>query len=305
MQIWGTMRRPPSRQQGQEAPPGMTIRAGFIGLGNIGAPMAERLVRGGLETTVYDVNPLALDSARAAGARVAASPRQLAAASDVVGICVRDDADVHAVVAGGDGVLAGAAPGTVLAIHSTVLPRTVCEVAEMAHAADVAVVDACITGGRIGAAQGKLTYMVGGAAEHLERCRPALETSAAEIVHTGPLGSGAATKLCNNLMTYLGFLSAFEATLLARGADLSQEALERVTRANGNLSPQAQAFLALHKVPAEKRAEDGFRATLRNFADLAEKDLAVTLTFARECGVSLPGTALCQQLMARVYGLED
>ena len=283
----------------------MTIRAGFVGLGNIGAPMAERLARGDLETTVYDVNATALEPARAAGARAAASPRELAAESDVIGICVRDDADVRAVVFGEDGVLAGAAPGTVLAIHSTILPSTVHEVAEAARVRGVAVVDACITGGRVGAAQGKLTYMVGGEAEHLERCRPAFETSAAEIVHTGPLGSGAATKLCNNLMTYLNFLSAFEATLLARGAGLSQEALERVTRGNGNLSPQAQAFLGLHKVPAEKRAEDGFRAILRNFTELAEKDLAVTLAFARECGVSLPSTALCQQLMARVYGLED
>ena len=81
---------------------------------------------------------------------------------------------------------------------------------ERARANGVGVVDACITGGQDGAEQGTLVYMVGGAAEDIERCRPAFETSAKKIVVTGELGSGAGTKLCNNLMTYLGFLATFE-----------------------------------------------------------------------------------------------
>jgi 3-hydroxyisobutyrate dehydrogenase-like beta-hydroxyacid dehydrogenase len=147
--------------------------------------------------------------------------------------------------------------------------------------------------------------MVGGAAADVERCRPVFATAAKTIVHTGPLGSGAGTKLCNNLMTYLGFLAAFEATLLAREAGLSRDALEAVTRSNGNLTDQMQAFLMLHRLPAEQSSEPGFQAMLRGYTTLAEKDLAVTLAFAREHGVALPGAALCQQLMARVYGLHD
>jgi 3-hydroxyisobutyrate dehydrogenase len=130
-------------------------------------------------------------------------------------------------------------------------------------------------------------------------------TAAKTIVHTGALGTGAATKLCNNLMTYVGFLSAFEATLLARESGLSQAAFEEVTRSNGNLTDQMQAFLTLHRLPAEQRREPGFQTMLRGYTTLAEKDLAVTLAFAREHGVALPGAALCQQLMARVYGLDD
>jgi 3-hydroxyisobutyrate dehydrogenase-like beta-hydroxyacid dehydrogenase len=130
-------------------------------------------------------------------------------------------------------------------------------------------------------------------------------TSAKKIVHTGDLGSGAATKLCNNLMTYLGFLAAFEANLLAQGAGLSQQAFEEVTRANGNLTDQMLAFLTLHKIPAAQRQDAGLQDMLRAYTTLAEKDLAVTLAFAREHGIALPGTALCQQLMARVYGLHD
>ncbi len=283
----------------------MPIRAGFVGLGNIGRPMARRLLAGGLETTVFDVVAAAGDDLVAAGARGARCAREVAAAADVVGVCVRDDADVCSVLLGPDGVLAGAAAGTVVAIHSTILPRTVQQLGESAAACGVAVVDACVTGGAAGAEQGRLTYMVGGDAAHLERCRPVFETSAERIIHTGALGSGAATKLCNNLMTYLGFLAAFEADLLARRSGLSQQALEAVTRANGNLTNQMGAFLMLHRLPDEQRHEAGFQQMLRGFTTLAEKDLAVTLAFAREHGVALPGTALCQQLMARVYGLDD
>jgi 3-hydroxyisobutyrate dehydrogenase-like beta-hydroxyacid dehydrogenase len=283
----------------------MTTRAGFIGLGSIGRPMARRLCAGGLPTTVYDLVPAAVDELVAAGAARADSARAVAAASDVVGVCVRDDADVTGVVLGDDGLLAGASPGLVIAIHSTILPRTVRELGAAAVARGASVVDACVTGGPTGADQGRLTYMVGGEAADLERCRPVFATAARAIVHTGPLGTGAATKLCNNLMTYLGFLAAFEATTLARAAGLSTSAFEEVTRSNGNLTDQMQAFLMLHRIPADQRADAGFQQMLRGYTTLAEKDLAVTLAFAREHGVALPGTGLCQQVMARVYGLDD
>ena len=283
----------------------MSIRAGFIGLGNIGEPMAERLIAAGIPTTVFDVRESAMQTLSDAGAETANSCRELAAGSDVIGVCVRDDADVREAVLGDDGALAGAAAGSVIAIHSTILPSTVLEVGAAAAELGVGVLDACITGGAAGARQGTLTYIVGGEKAHLERCRPAFESSAKQIIHTGALGSGAATKLCNNLMTYQGFLAAFEATLLARSAALSQDALEEVGRSNGNLNDQQLAFLALHKVPAEQRTSDSFQQMLRGFLDLADKDLRVTLAFAREHGVALPGTGLCQQVMARVYGVED
>ncbi len=283
----------------------MGVRSGFVGLGNIGAPMAERLVKAGFETAVYDVNADALQALAELGAKTVGRCRELAAVSDVVGVCVRDDRDVEAVVYGPDGLLAGAAPGMRIALHSTVLPSTVRRVAEEAAKVGVSVVDACITGGRIGAVQGTLTYIVGGEVGDLEYCRPAFETSAAKIVHTGELGTGAATKLCNNLMTYLSFASAYESMLLAKHAGLSQEALEEVTLSNGNMTPTMQAFLGLHKVSAEQRQSEDMQRMLAGFTDLAEKDLAVTLAYAREVGVTLPATAVCQQIMARVYGVDD
>ncbi len=283
----------------------MVLRAGFVGLGSIGRPMARRLCSAGLPTTVYDLVPSAIHALEAAGAAAASSARAVAAASDVVGVCVRDDADVHAVVLGDDGILAGATPGTVIAIHSTILPRTVRELGATARARGVGLVDACVTGGPSGAEQGHLTYMVGGERADLERCRPVFATAARSIVPTGALGTGAATKLCNNLMTYLGFLAAFEATTLARAAGLATSAFEEVTRSNGNLTDQMQMFLTLHRLPDEQRRDPGFQQMLHGYTTLAEKDLAVTLAFARELGLALPGTGLCQQLMARVYGLDD
>jgi 3-hydroxyisobutyrate dehydrogenase-like beta-hydroxyacid dehydrogenase len=283
----------------------MTLRAGFIGLGNIGKPMARRLVAGGIETTVLDALEAPVAELAREGAKTARSPRELAARCEVIGVCVRDEADVRAVVYGEDGLLAGAAPGAVIALHSTILPSTAREVGAAAAECGVGVLDACVTGGAANATAGKLTYIVGGAEADLERARPAFATSAALIVHTGPLGSGASTKLCNNLMTYLAWLSAYESLHLARAAGLAEEKLEEVTRSNGNLTEPMRAFLMVHKAPAETRQSDGFQAMLRGFVTLAEKDLAVTLAFARECGVTLPGTALASQLMARVYGLVD
>lgn len=283
----------------------MTLRAGFVGLGSIGRPMARRLCTAGLPTTVFDLVPAAVEELVAAGASRADSARAVAAATDVIGVCVRDDADVEAVVLGEHGLLAGAAPGTVIAIHSTILPRTVRELGAAAATRGVAVVDACVTGGPMGAEQGRLTYMVGGTDIDVERCRPVFATAAKIIVHTGALGTGAATKLCNNLMTYVGFLAAFEATLLARESGLSESAFEEVTRSNGNLTDQMLAFLTLHRLPEAQRREPGFQKMLHGYTTLAEKDLAVTLAFAREHGIALPGAALCQQLMARVYGLDD
>jgi 3-hydroxyisobutyrate dehydrogenase len=283
----------------------VTLRVGFVGLGNIGKPMARRLAAAGLPSTVYDVVEAAVDELAREGATPARSPRELAGRSDVVGVCVRDDADVRAVVLGDDGLLAGAAAGSVIALHSTILPSTVREVGAEAAERGVGVVDACVTGGAAAAGAGKLTVIAGGEAAHLERCGPVFGAYATRVVHTGPLGSGAATKLCNNLMTYLAWLSAFESLHLARAAGLSQEKLEEVTASNGNLTEPMRAFLALHKAPEETRRRSGFQAMLRGFTTLAEKDLAVTLAFAREVGVALPGAGLAGQLMARVYGLDD
>ena len=125
----------------------MALRAGYIGLGNIGKPMASCWIGGGFETTVYDVVAAPMEELAEGGAVAAASPREVAERSDVVCICVPEDAHVRAVMGGKDGVLAGASPGTVVAIHSTILPNTVLELADQVAAKQVSILDACVTGG--------------------------------------------------------------------------------------------------------------------------------------------------------------
>lgn len=127
-------------------------RFGFVGLGNLGGPMAERLVASGTPTAVFDVRHDACAGLATAGAQVARSCRDLAARARLIGTCVRDDGDVRDVVLGDDGLLAGAAPGTLLAVHSTILPRTAIDLADACRARGVDLIDAAVTGGR-GAAE--------------------------------------------------------------------------------------------------------------------------------------------------------
>ena len=284
----------------------MTIRVGFIGLGNQGKPIAAHLAAAGLETSVYDIAPEPVQELVAGGAKGAANPRELAAASDVVGICVPEDAHVRAVVFGDDGLLAGMSGGGVLLIHSTVLPETAIEIAEAAAATDVAVLDACVTGGAARAENKQLTYLIGGPADALEKARPYFEaTTDVPIVHAGELGNGAKLKLCINLITYIQWAAAYESMALARAIGLPQEVLEQAGRANGQLTDLMVAFLAGHKVPDEARKSEGFQSLMRGHMNIAEKDLAWALQLARKAGVSLPVGSLVSQSMARLYGVED
>jgi 3-hydroxyisobutyrate dehydrogenase-like beta-hydroxyacid dehydrogenase len=281
------------------------VRAGFIGLGNIGKPLAGRLAPGGFETTVYDLDEAPVRELVAGGARAARSAREVAEHADVVGICVPEDRHVRAVMGGPDGVLAGAKPGTVVLIHSTILPATVLEVGAEASAHGVALLDACVTGGEDRARQGTCTYLVGGDAAVLEKARPFLEKSSERIIHAGELGNGAKLKLCLNVMTYLQWAAAFEPFALARAIGLPTEVLEAAGKANGQLTDLMIRYLASQKLPDEARRSEPYQKFVRGHLHTAEKDLAWALTLAREAGVSLPAAALASQSMARIYGVED
>ncbi len=283
----------------------MAMRTGFIGLGNQGKPIAANLAQAGFPLTVYDVARAPVEELVAAGAQAASGPRQVAEQADVIGICVVDDAQVRTVMLGDDGVLAGARPGAIVAIHSTILPETVIAMAELAAAKGAKVLDACVTGGAARAAQKQLTYLVGGDAATLEAARPVLETSAAKIIHAGELGSGAKLKLCINLVTYIQWAAAYESFALAAAVGLPQDVLEEAGLSNGQITPLMQGFLALHKAPDEVRRSQAMQASLRGFMHVAEKDLAWALELARRAGVSLPVGGLVSQLMARIYGVED
>ncbi|MGV9744342.1 NAD(P)-dependent oxidoreductase [Rhodococcus zopfii] len=176
------------------------MRVGFIGLGSQGGPMARRIVEAGYDLTLWARRPESLEPYADTAAKTAQTPAALAAASDLVCVCVVADDDVRQVVAGEDGVLQGLQHGGVIAIHSTVHPDTCRELAEQARAVGVAVVDAPVSGGGMGAAAGTLLVMVGGDTEIVEKVRPIFETYANPVVHLGDTGSGQVAKLLNNLL---------------------------------------------------------------------------------------------------------
>jgi 3-hydroxyisobutyrate dehydrogenase len=271
----------------------------------MGAPMVERLVAQGIETTVYDLAPAAMEACVAKGAKAASSAAAAAVGCDAIGICVPEDDHVRAVLRGPQGVLAGAPRGAVIAVHSTILPRTAEDLAREAGAAGLGLLDACVTGGAARALQGKLVYLIGGEAEHVARIKPYLDACAERVVQAGPIGSGAKLKLCINLITYLQWIAAYESMTLAKAAGLSQQVLEEAGRGNGQLTELMLQFMALHKAPDAARKSEGMQQYLRTQMHTAEKDLAWALRLAKESGVALPGAGLASQLMARVYGVED
>jgi 3-hydroxyisobutyrate dehydrogenase-like beta-hydroxyacid dehydrogenase len=162
--------------------------------------MARRIVDEGFPLTIWARRAASLEPFADTPATVAATPAELGAASDVVGICVVSDADVDQVLSGSDGVLAGMAPGGVIAIHSTIHPDSCRRLADVAAARGVAVIDAPVSGGGGAAAERQLLVMVGGDNDAVERCRPVLATYGDPVVHLGPLGSGQMAKLLNNLI---------------------------------------------------------------------------------------------------------
>jgi 3-hydroxyisobutyrate dehydrogenase len=194
------------------------LRVGFIGLGSQGAPMARRIVDAGFPVTLWARRPATLEPFAGTPAKVAASPADLAASSDLVCVCVVSDADVEEVVAGERGVLAGLGAAGVIAVHSTVHPDTCRRLAERAEAQGVRLIDAPVSGGGPAAAEGRLLVMAGGDAETVEYCRPVLVTYGDPVVHLGSVGSGQLTKLLNNLLFTAHLATA--ASALALGQEL-------------------------------------------------------------------------------------
>jgi 3-hydroxyisobutyrate dehydrogenase len=211
------------------------VKVGFIGLGSQGGPMARRIVEGGYETTLWARSPATLEPFADTPAKVADSPAELAAASDLVCLCVVGDADIEEITCGEDGLLAAMKPGSVIAVHSTVHPNTCRQLAEKSGAQGVSVIDAPVSGGGPAASEGRLLVMVGGDADIVERCRPVFETYADPVVHLGDLGSGQTTKLLNNLLFTANLGTAATALSLADALGVSPDRFtEVVSRGSAN-----------------------------------------------------------------------
>lgn len=272
----------------------MTTRVGFIGLGNIGKPMAVNVATAGFDLMVYDVRQEPLQELAALGAKVARSAQDIGAHGDVIEVVVVDDAQVEAVTVGEGGVLNGAKPGSVIAIHSTIHPKTVRRIAELARARGVGVIDAQVSGGERGAQQKTLCYMVGGEKALFDKCRPVFATSGAHIFHLGDLGSGAIAKLAHNLIVYGNMLAASEGMRLGEKAGLDVKMLQEVVRVSAGQSRVADNWLQ------QRTLKETYTAGPEALMQLMYKDLRLALELGHNLGLSLPGAALAQQLIDRL-----
>lgn len=213
------------------------LAVGFIGLGNQGAPIAHRILAAGWPLHVWARRPEILAEFAAKGAVVAASPGEVAARSDILGICVRTDDDVRDVLLrAGDGCFSQARPGALILLHSTLSPATVAEVGAAAAARGLRVLDAPVSGGPQGAAAGTMTVLAGGDAEDLARARPVLETFATDIPLLGPLGAGQMMKLLNNNLCYANVVTSIFALQLAESLGMDPAVAASVMRVSSGAS---------------------------------------------------------------------
>jgi 3-hydroxyisobutyrate dehydrogenase len=213
------------------------MHVAFIGLGNMGLGMADNLVKAGIKTTVFDVRDEAVQSVVSAGAQGATSCAEAAAGADLVCVAVFDEQQVRDVVTGNAndaGILSTARPGTVVALHSTISPALVQELADAAAIRDVVVIDVAMTGGGdVAAAEGNLTFMVGGSDEALAAARPALEAMSRALYHVGPTGAGVSAKIVSNFLGSSNVALVREALRLAAGAGIAERDILRIVEDGG------------------------------------------------------------------------
>lgn len=277
------------------------MRVGFIGLGNIGAPMARRLLRPDFELTVHDNHAEALQPFEGTGARLTMSCADLARSSQVIAVCVRDDVELLAVAYGDASLSDSIEPGTTVLVHSTVRPQTVRALAETLALRGGHVLDAAVTGGAHLAASGELCAMVGGDAADLARVRPVLAACCRSIVHAGPLGAGMVLKAANNLVTMLQLVAAHESDALARAGGLEPALLAEVMTENGNLTDTMRRFLEFRTTGPASLGEQAYLEFQERMGQLGAKDLQVALDIARDAGIELPGAAAAWPLMPSVF----
>jgi 3-hydroxyisobutyrate dehydrogenase-like beta-hydroxyacid dehydrogenase len=199
-------------------------KIGFVGTGAMGTALLSRLKLANVSALAFDIAPTALQAARNEGAEAASSAKAVAQACTMIDVVVRTDQDVLQCVLGNDGILEGAAPGSLILLHSTIRPSTTKTVAEAAADKRVNVIDACMTAVPSVVRQGGLTFLVGGQKAFFERAKPHLLKMAKDAVHMGPLGCGNVTKLFKNMVTASEALVVYEALQIAKAGGVSYKA---------------------------------------------------------------------------------
>lgn len=264
-------------------------RIGFVGLGNMGAPMARNLVRAGHEVAVYDLSAEAM--ARAEGARPAASGAEAAGGAEFVLTMLPAGQHVREAWLGTGGLAAASAPEAVLIDCSTINVGTAREVAA---AAGRPFLDAPVSGGVMGAEAATLTFMVGGPGDAFARAEPLLQAMGRTVVHCGTAGAGQAAKACNNMLLAISMIGTCEAFVLAEKLGLSHEALFEVASKS---SGQCWSLTTYCPVPGPVPASPANRDYRPGFAAaLMVKDVGLAQQAAAETGASTPMGARALEL---------
>ena len=286
----------------------MTIRAGFIGLGNIGAPMAERVARRGLPLVVWNRSAEKLAPLVALGAAVASSPADVAARSDVVCLCVDSAAAVEAIILGSGGVAEAAMRPRLIVDHSTIHPQKTRDLAaQVKDKSGIAWLDAPVSGGPVGALAGTLAVMAGGNPADLDLARPILECFADRVTLMGPVGAGQATKACNQIINFGTIASIAEALAFGQRFGLDIASLPRAL--SGGFADSN--MLREYGRASEAGENDNITLLINGLVDLfggrvdsamagrldiLMKDLAIITDVARQSGSPAMVTSLVDSL---------
>lgn len=275
-----------------------STRVGFIGLGDIGRPMAKRLVAwdGGL--TVFDIAPKPLEELAAAGAKVASSVAELAAECRIISIMVNTDDQVRDVVGQ---ILGAAKPGTVIAVHSTISLDLPGRLEDLAGRHDLLFADAPVSGGAMGADAGTLAILFGGSDEAFAAVEKPFALMGAEVVHCGEAGKGTAFKLARNMLHFISYTATDEALRLAEAAGLNLQDLGRIVRHTDAITGGAGAIM--HRDNARTlAAEDPWWGIFQLPLGLAGKDLGHALEMAERLGVDVPMARYAQENIGAALG---
>ena len=276
----------------------MALSVGFIGVGNMGNPMAGNVLKAGFSMAVFDLNPKAMENLVQAGARQAVSTDDVVDTAEVVLTSLPASPDVEAMYLGKGGLVERAKPGTILIDLSSVLPATPRKIEPVARARGVHFLEAPVSGGVTGARAATLAIMVGGDAGALEKARPVLRAMGPNIFHVGPAGAGNTIKAINNMMACVNSAAMMEGFVLGVKAGLDPMTIYEVVKAS---SGGSKAIERIPRALVPRDFEPGFKVTLMN------KDLETFHTIAKELHVPVTFSTLAQhyQQAALAAGLGE
>ncbi len=271
------------------------MKIGYIGLGRMGLPMAERLIAAGHSLTVYNRSQGAVQKLVAKGAQAGASPRDVAQQVEVLFTCLLTPAQCEQIFLGDAGAIHGARKGQIFIDMATIDPMTTRRIAAALSAKGVELIDAPISGGPKGAAEGTLSIMAGGDTAAFERVRPLFETLGRKIFHMGPAGCGVSAKICNQILTGTTHALVAEAMVLGTKLGLDPQRLFEVLKVSSGQSNSLERAVPNYILPRNFEAAYSVEGII--------KDLESAIQAAKSCGVRLLLPTIAQQMYQEARGL--